>query len=72
MLGPHPYRYQAAEDPRHPLALISPANNKMISSTLGEFNYPVLELSLHPTDAERRGITDGGTVRVFNGSAPPT
>ena len=66
VLGPHPFRYEAAQDPGHPLALISPANNKMVSSTLGEFNYPVLEVSVHPADAETRGITDGDSVRVFN------
>jgi len=65
-LGPRPYRYESAEDTKYPLALISPANNKMVSSTLGEFNYPVLEVSVHPTDAEARCIADGATVRVFN------
>ena len=38
----------------------------MISSTLGEFNYPVLAVSISPADAEVRGIVDGDVVRVFN------
>jgi anaerobic selenocysteine-containing dehydrogenase len=38
----------------------------MISSTLGEFNYPTLRLTIHPADAAARHITDGDTVRVFN------
>ena len=38
----------------------------MISSTLGEFNYPELFVTLHPTDAASRGISDGDAVRVHN------
>ena len=65
-LGPHPYHYETVSDTPYPLALISPASNKMISSTLGEFNYPVLAVSISPADAEVRGIVDGDVVRVFN------
>ena len=65
-LGPRPYEYESGDDARYPLTLISPANNKMVSSTLGEFNYPELAVSINPGDAERRGIADGETVRVFN------
>lgn len=66
VLGPSPYRYERADDNSYPLALISPANNKMVSSTLGEFNYPVLAISVNPVDAEDRGIENGDGVRVFN------
>lgn len=66
-LGPHPYAYEDGGDGDHPLTLISPSNTKMISSTLGEFNYPTLSVSIHPTDAEPRGIADADAVRVFNG-----
>ena len=38
----------------------------MISSTLGEFNYPELFVTLHPADAAVRGIEEGDAVRVFN------
>ena len=65
-LGKAPFRYQAVQDSRFPLALLSPSNNKMITSTFGEFNYPELWLTLHPEDATARSIADGDTVRVFN------
>jgi len=66
-LGPTPFQYQPVTQERFPLALVSASNNKMISSTLGEFNYPELWLTLHPADAAARGISDGDGVRVFNG-----
>lgn len=66
VLGKTPFRFQPATSERFPLALISPASSKMISSTLGEFNYPELRLTLHPADAESRNIVDGDEVRVFN------
>lgn len=65
-LGPKPYIYQRVQNGPYPLALISPSNNKMITSTLGEFNYPELFLAIHQSDATERGITDGDQVRVFN------
>jgi anaerobic selenocysteine-containing dehydrogenase len=65
-LGTTPFRYQPLTNRNFPLALLSASNNKMISSTLGEFNYPELWLTLHPIDAAARGITDGDAVRVFN------
>jgi len=65
-LGKNPFQYQPVFEEKFPLALISPANSKMISSSLGEFNYPELFLTLHPDDAAERGIRDGDTVRVFN------
>lgn len=65
-LGEHPYEYLENPTNGYPLALISPANDKMISSTLGEFNYPELYLTMHPTDAKARSVTNGDTVRVYN------
>ena len=65
-LGKAPFHYQPVKQDGFPLALISPSNNKMISSTLGEFNYPELRLTIHPADAAARQINDGDTVRVFN------
>jgi anaerobic selenocysteine-containing dehydrogenase len=65
-LGSRPYEYEPVESTKYPLALISPSNNKMISSTLGEFNYPELFVTLHPADAAQRGIAEGDEVRVFN------
>jgi anaerobic selenocysteine-containing dehydrogenase len=65
-LGNSPFQYQPIEQAGYPLALISPSNNKMISSTLGEFNYAELRLMIHPTDATARGIQDGDVVHIFN------
>jgi anaerobic selenocysteine-containing dehydrogenase len=53
-------------DADHPLALISPASEKTISSTLGELRERPAALQIHPADAAARGIEEGDTVRVFN------
>src|SRR5206468_4291317 len=46
--------------------LISPSNSKMVTSTMGEYNYPELWLTMHPADARSRDIAEGDTARVFN------
>ena len=51
----------------HPLALISPASDKTISSTLAEIPRPEVRLLMHPDDAAARGIAEGDEIRVFNG-----
>jgi anaerobic selenocysteine-containing dehydrogenase len=51
----------------YPLALISPASNRTISSTLGELPRPQVRLEMHPDDALARAIEDGDQVRIFNG-----
>ena len=61
------YRYQP--DPateRYPLALISPASDRTISSTLGELSRNDARLLMHPEDAKVRGLADKDGVRVFN------
>jgi anaerobic selenocysteine-containing dehydrogenase len=61
------YRYQP--DPateRYPLALISPASERSISSTLAELPRPDAKLLMHPADAEARGLAENDLVRVFN------
>ena len=66
-LGPSLYRF--LEDPASeafPLALISPATSKTISSTLGEFNLPQAFLAIHPDDAGARQIADGDWVKIYN------
>ena len=50
----------------YPLALISPATSRTISSTLGELEDGPVPAEMHPTDAEHRGLADGDTVRLFN------
>ncbi len=61
------YGYQP--DPgstQFPLALISPASERTISSTLGELPRPEVKLLLHPDDAAQRGIAENDDVRVWN------
>jgi anaerobic selenocysteine-containing dehydrogenase len=61
------YGYQP--DPRtddYPLALISPASERSVTSTLAELTRPDVRLQMHPDDAEPRGLKDGDAVRVFS------
>jgi anaerobic selenocysteine-containing dehydrogenase len=61
------YGYQP--DPateRYPLALISPASEKSISSTLGELRERAAVLQMHPDDASARKLAQDDPVRVFN------
>ena len=51
---------------RHPLALISPASEKTVSSTLGELRERSAVLQMHPSDAAERGLSQDDPVRVFN------
>ncbi len=66
ILGATPWSYVAISDPRFPLALITPASSRMISSSLGEYNFDELFAEMNPGDATARGIADGDPVRVFN------
>jgi anaerobic selenocysteine-containing dehydrogenase len=64
-LGDNPYEF--ISDSNHfPLVLISPASGKTISSSMGEYNLPVLQADMNPVDAESRGLKDGNWVRVYN------
>ena len=61
------YTYQP--DPstvEFPLALIPPATEKTISSTLAELRERAAALHIHPDDARPRGIAHNDPVRVFN------
>jgi anaerobic selenocysteine-containing dehydrogenase len=61
------YGYQAdPASPEFPLALISPASEKTISSTLGELRQKPASLAIHPEDAATRAIEDGDAVRIHN------
>jgi anaerobic selenocysteine-containing dehydrogenase len=51
---------------KHPLALISPASEKTVSSTLGELRQRAAVLQMHPSDASARGLSSDDPVRVFN------
>ncbi len=50
----------------YPLTLISPANERTITSTLGELSRPADRLLMHPDDAAARGLANGDEVRVHN------
>jgi anaerobic selenocysteine-containing dehydrogenase len=50
-----------------PLAMISPASERTISSTLGELSRPEVRLEMNPEDAHARGIEEGDPIRVWNG-----
>jgi anaerobic selenocysteine-containing dehydrogenase len=52
--------------PEFPLALISPASDQTISSSLGELRRGPVALQMHPEDAAARGISEGAAVRVYN------
>jgi anaerobic selenocysteine-containing dehydrogenase len=65
-LGPQPFAFQAITSSEYPLALITPATSKTVSTMFGEFNLRELRVMLHPADARARGISSGDTVRVFN------
>ena len=61
------YGYQPdPATPQFPLALISPASERSISSMLAELPRPEVKLLMNPQDAEARGLKDGAAVRVFN------
>jgi anaerobic selenocysteine-containing dehydrogenase len=63
--GLYGYRPDPATE-RYPLALISPASEKTISSSLGELRDRQVSMRMHPEDARARGIDNGDSVRVFN------
>ena len=63
--GLYAYQPDPATD-EFPLALISPASDRTISSTLGELPRPEVRLLLHADDATPRAIGDGDDVRVWN------
>jgi anaerobic selenocysteine-containing dehydrogenase len=61
--------YAYREDPAtraHPLALVSPALARQVSSTFGQLDRRPAALHMHPGDAQDRGLADGARIRVFN------
>jgi anaerobic selenocysteine-containing dehydrogenase len=61
------YTYQPDPGtPAYPLALISPASERTISSTLSELPRPEVKLLMHPADAAARRLAEGDAVRIFN------
>jgi anaerobic selenocysteine-containing dehydrogenase len=64
-LGLYGYQPDPAT-PDFPLALISPASERTVSSTLAELPRPDVHLLMHPDDAAARGLVEGDEVRIFN------
>ena len=64
-LGLYGYQPDPATD-RYPLALISPASEKTVSSMMGELRERAAALQMHPSDAHARGLGKDDPVRVFN------
>ena len=61
------YGYQSDPGtPQYPLALISPASERTISSTLAELPRPEVRLQMNPEDAAERGVAEGDAIRIFN------
>lgn len=61
------YHYEPGHaSPEYPLALISPATKRTVSSTFGQLRGGVIPVELNPDDAAARGIGEGSAVRVFN------
>jgi len=63
--GLYGYQPDPASD-TYPLALISPASEKSVSSTLAELRQRPAVLQMHPSDARERGLANDDPVRVFN------
>ena len=63
--GLYGYRPDPATE-QYPLALISPASEKTVSSTLGELRQRPGLLQMNPKDAAERGLSNDDPVRVFN------
>jgi anaerobic selenocysteine-containing dehydrogenase len=64
-LGLYEYRADPATE-QYPLALISPATERTVSSTLGELPRPTVMLDVHPDDAAARDLQANEVVRMFN------
>ena len=63
--GLYTYRPDPASE-RYPLALISPASGRTVSSMFGQMWKGPARLDIHPEDAAERGIAEGNVVRAFN------
>lgn len=63
--GLYAYRPDPGTD-AFPLALVSPATNRTISSTLGQLVRDEARIRIHPEDAAARGLRSGDAIRVFN------
>ncbi len=65
-LGKDPFAYIPHESGQYSMTLISPATNKTINSTMGEYNLPEQFALINPLDAVKRDIDSHCKVRIFN------
>jgi anaerobic selenocysteine-containing dehydrogenase len=63
--GFYSYRPDPATE-RYPLALISPASEKTVSSMMGELRKRAAMVQMNPLDAKMRGLSHEDPVRVYN------
>ena len=63
--GFYSYRPDPATE-RFPLALISPASEKTVSSMMGELRQRAAMVQMNPLDAKARGLSHEDPVRVYN------
>jgi anaerobic selenocysteine-containing dehydrogenase len=66
VLGKNAYKFKDLNKPEYLYHLISPANNKMISSTMGEFNYPEMLATINNHDSSNLNIKSGDKVKIYN------
>jgi len=66
VLGQNAFQFKAEDNNQYLFQLITPANNKMISSTFGEFNYPEMFATINPIDAEKLNISSDDKIKLFN------
>ena len=64
-LGLYGWRDDPATE-AYPLALLSPATNRTISSYLGQLRRGIVPLEMAPADAAARRLRDGDAVRIWN------
>jgi anaerobic selenocysteine-containing dehydrogenase len=60
------YAYRELPAGPFPLALISPATSRTISSTLGELRREQVAVEIHPAEGALRGLREGDAVRLWN------
>ena len=65
-LGKNPFEYIPPESCQYSLTLISPATNKTINSTMGDYNLPEQFALINPLDAAKRDIDSRCKVRIYN------
>jgi anaerobic selenocysteine-containing dehydrogenase len=66
VLGKKPYSYNPIMRKKFPLAMISPATEKTINSSLGEYNLSEFYTVMNPADAKKRQISQHDIIIIYN------